>query len=485
VAKSSLNEYSCSSCGWVYRASEHDGLDLFDQPEGWSCPQCQADFGFFDLVIPTDDDLGTDDAEVSPQANIDRGPAIRPIPSTPDIETLYRRWKTNKLDTQPDFQRYEVWPKQKQSRLVESVLLGLPIPLIYLAEEQDGKVVVIDGQQRLTSLFHFLDNEYPLSGLGPLKPFEKKKFKDLEEKHREAINNFSLFVVTIAKDSDPDVRFTMFERLNEGATKLNEQELRNSVYRGEYNNQLKDLATTPEFLKILRQKTPHKRMVDIELVLRFMAFHNQTYLQHPDKRTKEFLNMEMEGWEHRPHRVRNAAIKAFKDALSNCLTVYGEHAFRPFSAGRGGVQGKWEPRINRALYDVQMYGLRDYPRGVVTRNANAIFEASLDLMADPNFSDLISHTISEKRRIKKRFEMWTRMLEEVVGDQEQGPRLFNKSLKQEFFASNPLCNICGQAIAIIDDAHLDHVLAFRKGGKTQADNAALTHRYCNMAKQSG
>lgn len=484
----SPNVYECDSCGWVYRSPEQGGLDLDAQPAGWQCPDCQAERDHFVLVVPSDADLGADgDGDFEPTADISAGAVIRTKRSEPDVETLNGRWIRKKLDTQPDFQRYEVWSKQKRSRLVESVLLGLPIPLFYFAEEPDGREVVIDGQQRLTSLFRFLANEYPLTGLGPLRALDGKKFEDLEEQHQDAILGFTLNIVTVLKDSDPDVRFSMFERLNEGATKLNDQELRNSVYRGDYNDELKTLSEMPDFWTLIRQREKHKRMVDVELVLRFMAFRNQTYLKHPDKKTKEFLNREMELGPTRTKKERQAGQKDFKNAVAASLTVFGERAFRRFAAGDAdkGVDGRWESRFNRALYDVQMYGFSQYPRGVITKHADAIYEAGIELMSDPVFADLVSHTISERKRIIKRFRMWSDMLEGVLGDEEQGPRLFSLQVKKKLFDDDPTCALCSQAIKAIDDAHVDHAEAFSKGGATSEDNAALAHRYCNIAKQAG
>ena len=105
----------------------------------------------------------------------------------PEIESLLRRYKKGKLIIQPDFQRHFVWDKTKSSRLIESALLDIPLPVIYLSEEEDGKVYVIDGQQRLTSFFSFIDGKFPdgidfkLTGLKVNKELNRKKFTDLDE----------------------------------------------------------------------------------------------------------------------------------------------------------------------------------------------------------------------------------------------------------------------------------------------------------------
>ena len=130
------------------------------------------------------------------------------------------------------------------------------------------------------AIFDFIDNKYALSGLGPLrKELEGKKFRKLDEDLQQRIEDFSLTVVEILKESEEDIKFDLFERLNTGAVSLNDQELRNSVYRGDYNEFLKTLAGNATFRRLLNLKSPHKRMNDVEFVLRYMAFREQTYLR--------------------------------------------------------------------------------------------------------------------------------------------------------------------------------------------------------------
>jgi hypothetical protein len=214
-------------------------------------------------------------------------------PRDPSIRELFEMWQEGDLILGPEFQRRYVWDNKKASLLIESVLLEVPIPIIYLSEEDDSKLTVIDGQQRLRSLFRFLNNEFKLSGLSVLSHLNGKYFKDLDKKLQRNFKKFSLRVIEIRKESHPDVKFEIFERLNVGAVKLNDQELRNCVYRGEYNDLIKELAEDIDFLFLLGLKEPHKRMYDRELVLRFLAFYNQTYLKYKPP-MKQFLNREME-----------------------------------------------------------------------------------------------------------------------------------------------------------------------------------------------
>jgi hypothetical protein len=209
------------------------------------------------------------------------------------IFELYRQYQKGSLDLQPGFQRLQVWDNSKSSRLIESVLLEVPIPVIYLSEESDGKYSVIDGQQRLNAFFKFLGNNLRLSGLTILVELNGKRFQDIPKNLQDKFENATIRIIEIRKESDPDVKFEIFERLNTGSVQLNAQELRNCIYRGRYNELLKELSGNKDFQFLLGLKEPHNRMQDRELILRFFAFYHNTYLKYTPP-MKRFLNKEME-----------------------------------------------------------------------------------------------------------------------------------------------------------------------------------------------
>lgn len=158
------------------------------------------------------------------------------------VETLHTWVKRGKIDLQPDFQRHFVWDKATASRLIESLLLDIPIPVFYISQEPDNSYAVVDGQQRLSSISGFIDGYLPdgqsfsLSGLQVLTELNGKQFRDLNPDLQEGILSSTLRVIVIQKESDPDVKFEVFKRLNLGAVRLNDQEIRNCVYRGSYND---------------------------------------------------------------------------------------------------------------------------------------------------------------------------------------------------------------------------------------------------------
>jgi len=216
------------------------------------------------------------------------------------IKQLYDDYKKGKLIVRPYFQRGFVWDIKKASRLIESILLKVPIPMIYSAEEKDGKEIIVDGQQRLISIFSFIDEVFPpenktfwLKGLGVLEEFEGLRFKQLDEPIQDKILNYSIPFTIIQKDSDEEIKFDIFERLNTGSMQLKDQELRNCVYRGKYNELLRDLSENKDFQFILNNPRFHTRMLDCELILRFFAFYHSHYEMYKSP-IKPFLNAEME-----------------------------------------------------------------------------------------------------------------------------------------------------------------------------------------------
>src|SRR3990170_2473046 len=176
------------------------------------------------------------------------------------IFELYSRYMRGDLIVQPEFQRFYVWDDPKACRLIESILLEIPVPVVYLSEEEDGKLAVIDGQQRLVSLFRFFNplelgahryEKLQLRGLGVLSELNGLKFEDLPKPVQRKFENSTIRVIEVRKESEPNVKYEIFERLNTGAVKLNDQELRNCIYRGAYNDFLAYLADDDTFLRLL------------------------------------------------------------------------------------------------------------------------------------------------------------------------------------------------------------------------------------------
>jgi ferredoxin len=404
------------------------------------------------------------------------------------VETLFNWVTRNKVNPQPEFQRFFVWNNMKASRLIESLLLDIPIPVVYVAEEPDKTYSVVDGQQRITSICSYIGGKFPdgrdfaLSNLLVLTELKGKLFRQLSTEQQEAILNATIRLIIIEHDSDPDVKFEVFERLNLGAEKLNDQELRNSVYRGKYNVLLRDLTSNPHLLKIMGAHQPHIRMLDRQLILRFFAMWRNTHLKYKAP-IKQFLNREMEN--HRnPSDKELAELRAiFEKSIEMAYTVFGHNAFRRFNVGKAGKsQGGWESRkLNVALWDTLLYTFSYYDKSQIVPIADAIREEFLDVLTnDETFIEYISSSTDKPDRIQYRAETWRQRLQTLVSSKE--PRTFSLALKERLFAANPTCQICNQRIRDVDDSEVDHIKHYWRGGKNIEENARLTHRYCNRAR---
>ena len=408
----------------------------------------------------------------------------------PEVESLYGKYKRGKLVLQPDFQRHFLWDAKKSSRLIESALLDIPLPVIYLSEEKDGKEYVIDGQQRLTAFFSFMDGKFPTGrdfNLSELKVFtelNRKSFKKLNDEQQDKIRYCKIRTITFRKESEGDLKFDIFERLNTGAVSLNDQELRNCIYRGPYNKLLNELSKDNDFMYLLGLKRSDSRMKDVELILRFAAFYHATYLNYKPPMRK-FLNTEMENFQ-RISEARAIELKnAFKNSVMIIKSLLDTHAFKRFYKGdEKNPNGYWErKKFNASLYDVLMYSFSREDKNKVYQNLDSVREALVCLMTDDQeFIDSIELSTSSVQAVTKRFDKWRLILKDILGIAQREPRSFSLRLKEELYDSDETCAICGQRIQNIDDAAVDHVDQYWAGGRTIPENARLTHRYCNWAR---
>jgi hypothetical protein len=307
-------------------------------------------------------------------------------PADPEVDSLWKKWKRGKLDIQPEFQRHFVWDIKKASRLIESALLSIPIPIVYISEEADNKEYVIDGQQRLTSFFSFIDGkfsdgaDFKLAGLKIFTELNGQKYIDLSESLKDAISNFTLRTITFKRESDPNLKFEIFERLNTGAVSLNDQELRNCIYRGPFNRLLKELSRDPDFTFLLGFNKPDSRMKDVELVLRFAAFHHFNYLNYKPP-MRNFLNKEAERYRNISENDAQELRSAFKNACQVARSMLGTNAFKRFYRGTTeNACGYWEPKkFNASLYDVLMYTFGKEDKNTLYQHLDSIREALIYL----------------------------------------------------------------------------------------------------------
>jgi hypothetical protein len=291
---------------------------------------------------------------------------IRSYPSDPDLETLHGRWNRGELVI-PTFQRGFVWKPSQASRLIESFLMGLPVPGIFVfvretdGDESTSEQLVVDGQQRLRSVFGFFDGKLPdgkdfaLTGVAPR--WEGKTFKTLDPSEQGDLRRAVLRVVNIEqrvpKHGESSV-YQVFERLNTGGTTLTPQEIRNSSYHGPFNDMLVDTNRNADWREVFGTPVPDSRMRDVELVARFLALNEG--LASYTKPMRKFINDFMDKHKRIPGPHQHRQI--FEATV---LQVHEKLGSRPFHVRRG---------INVAVFDsvmVAFAGPDQIPDDIVER----------------------------------------------------------------------------------------------------------------------
>lgn len=339
-------------------------------------------------------------------------------------ETIARQLEKKNIDLNPSFQRRDAWSEQEKSRLIESLMLGFPVPPIILAENKQKKnsYIVIDGKQRLLSIRRFYSNvtekefkekslqerdvfkQLKLKGLDILEDFNGKTYSQLEVENADYINNLdnqSIRTIVIKNWPDEAFLYTVFLRLNTGSKKLSSQELRQALKPGAFLDFLDDETAGSEAIKnMLNNKGADPRMKDIELALRYFAFKC-----FPDKykgNLKEFLDYTCEtlndNWENAESRIR----ELFKE-LENAI-VYLTNLFDPNSAFSRYTNGKCNGRFNRSIYEVLVYYFSlETVRNEIDNYKEEFVKEFVQLNDDIEFVHAVNDTTKDINRVVLRF----------------------------------------------------------------------------------
>lgn len=320
------------------------------------------------------------------------------------INTLVEQWDDKTLSL-PEIQRQYVWDNARASRLIESLLLNVPIPVVYFAETDDLKYLVIDGHQRILSIVRFLDNQFALSGLRVLGELNRNRFHQLSERDQRQVRTRVIRAIIISADSDPMMSFEVFERLNTGSIALNAQEVRNSTHRGAMNELIKGFTNNAAFRLGIGTSKPRARMVDNELILRFLALEHGWSTYRPP--LKRFLNDYMKtanGWEEQ--QLEAVAVK-FNRAANGLIAAFTTGAYRLIDADGEPI----DRSINRALAEVQLTAFAwvtnhdeiSERRGEVVRQLSALYR-------DQAFLDSIQRATGDRKRTHRRLGMFCEAL---------------------------------------------------------------------------
>ncbi|TXH67099.1 MAG: DUF262 domain-containing protein, partial [Thiothrix sp.] len=379
-------------------------------------------YGVF-LVI---DDFDTKEKYAELESEVEDfldNPDARPVASqTQDwtISTLRDKYERGQLNLQPHYQRQYVWQLKPElpSRLIESLLLNIPIPPLYFIRlstgANKGKSEVVDGQQRLTTLIKFIKNEFKLEKLQKLSSLNGKCFRELPEQDQEKILDASIRSIIIDSGENQDLQYEIFERLNRGAMALNEQEIRNCVYRGNFCDLLAELENDANWRKVKGTSSPEGRFAEREMILRFFAFSNR--LDSYKGNLKRFLNDYMGDYAPKDPAQVTELGASFRQTMQNVHTVFGEHAGRLYTVGNESecFSGFWEKKFSISALDIQAAALIGFSPAKIEPMAHSIREIyKFYLVTNPQVRTAISSRPAGTEATKTRWLGFKAIVQEL------------------------------------------------------------------------
>jgi hypothetical protein len=329
------------------------------------------------------------------------------------IETINSQIVKGNVDLQPRFQRRAAWDDVRKSRLIESIIFGMPVPNIVLAENkvQRGRFIVIDGKQRLVAISQFIANEYALKGLDIRPDLNEKRYGDLTAEDKDSLDNSTLRSTVIKNWQDENFLYAIFYRLNSGSLPLSPQELRKALTGGEVIDYIEEYLVQSIAFKAFFGDQLDKRMRDSELVLRFVAFDK--FLPRYEGNFKAFLDAATRYFEQdwTARRIEIDEILGRLDAaLALSQEIFGGDAFKKW------LGDKYERVMNRAVFDcvVRYFAEESVRHAVVGKEADVI-AAFKQLCLDQRFKDSVERTTKSKPATMLRMTLWGERLADVVG----------------------------------------------------------------------
>lgn len=329
------------------------------------------------------------------------------------IESINLQMNKGTIDLQPSFQRRGAWDQTRKSRLIESIIVGMPVPNIALAERKEhrGRFIVIDGKQRLLAIQEFMCDGYKLRGLDLREDLNGKTFGALETSDREAFENSTLRATLIKNWKDENFLWAAFYRLNVGSLPLSPQELRKALIGGKLIDTIEEYLQTSEAYQNVFGVGLDKRMRDSELVLRFLAFDRNITTYRGD--FKEFLDETTryyeQDWDARIGEVQ-AAFRRLDLALTTSAQIFQEDAFRKWLGTR------YERVTNRAVFDcVVRFFAEPEVSDLAVKNGVAVLAKFRMLCGEPRFRTYIEGTTKTLEATHGRLSMWGVALAQEIG----------------------------------------------------------------------
>lgn len=324
------------------------------------------------------------------------------------IRHIYEMLHNGDIDLSPDFQREFVWLDiTRKSRLIESLLLRIPLPVFYLAQDEEGKFKVVDGVQRLTVIRDFMDNKFKLKNLEYLNDCEGKWYQNknrepsenLKQLYVRRIEQSQLYMNVIDPQTPEKVKYDIFRRINTGGKSLNAQEIRNCLAHPKTRQFLQSLAASETFLTATRHSISSTRMADKEIVLRFIAFY---LLDHNLYSQKEYKG-DMDGYLDHTVDILNKRIEnelleievAFETAMENAYLLFEDRAFRKANFINKSLFLSW----SRVLCDIPTSKLLAFP--MMGKVAGLLAK---EIQEDVKYNDVLSMATNDARNVGFSYE---------------------------------------------------------------------------------
>lgn len=318
---------------------------------------------------------------------------ITSYPADYTLKVIYEQWKSGQIVI-PDFQRNYVWSQNQASRLIESFLLELPIPQVFLYRERSNSdLIVIDGQQRLGTIARFYDGQLRLRVVAPA--WSGRNYEELNEQDRFVLDNATLRAIVIRQihPDDKSSAYQIFYRLNTGGTRLNDMEIRRAIFRGAANNFLAELNQNPDWRALIGMPQPAARFRDVELILRVLALaaHWRDYgtAEYGGQSMGKFMNLYMKVLDKADGAMRTALAERFAKV---CAAIHSQLGAQPFHL-RG--------RLNLAALDAVMACAMELSESLKPDLGGA-YEKLRD---NSDFMAAVTHNTSHTLEVQKRFQL--------------------------------------------------------------------------------
>lgn len=322
------------------------------------------------------------------------------------IHDVIRRIDQDSYVMDPDFQRDFIWQEDKQSKLIESVIMRIPLPVFYLAEDDEGRMVVVDGLQRISTFQRFVKDELRLS-LPDRNELNGKQFSDLSPKLQNRVEDCNLIFYIIDSKAPERARLDIFERVN-GGVPLTRQQMRNCLFMGNATRFMKKESRSEIFNKATGGSLNRKTMRDREFVNRFCAFRLLDLNEYRGD-MDDFLANCLRYMNNMEEAQLLQLSDEFHRGLANNFMLFGRHAFRKHEPGQD-----WRTVLNASLWDVMSTGMSCYSTERIEACAKPLRKAVYRLFRNEEFNIAITYGPNNAKRVRTRFEMTRGIFEEIL-----------------------------------------------------------------------